>query len=150
MGVRRKHVFISSALKAVFPVVAEAGQHLADGLDAVSKVCFAGVVLKADDRRPQLIAGIHVVSDHALLGAHGVKVERARKVALHTVPRLIILPQHLIAAADGEHRKPIFNCGNELLRLFSAKIRHQHLLLKVLPAADEKQIVFGSFQLLTD
>ena len=67
------------------------------------------MIFKADDLTVQLVAGEHVVADHAVFGADGVEVERAGEVALRTVPRLIILPQHLIAAADGQHRQTVLD-----------------------------------------
>ena len=140
MGIGRENVFVACALRPVLAVVAVSLENFAERLHAGAEIRLAGVVFEADDLASGFIAREHIIADHTLLGADGVKIERAGKIALLAVPGLVILAQHLISAADGEHRHAVFNGGLQLGGLFTLQIVHQDLLLKVLPAADEEQI----------
>ena len=92
---------------------------------------------------------VHVVADHALFRADGVHIDRADEVELHAVPRFVILTEHLVAAADGEKHLLFFNSGADVLALPEARSQ-QHLLLEVLSAADEENVVLVHIERLTD
>ena len=149
--IRCEHVTIARALRFVLAVVAVALQHISQRLHARAEIGFTGVILEADhiDAR-QLVAGEHVIADHALLAADGVEVERAGEVALHAIPRFVILPQHLIAAADRKKGLSVLDGRPDLLRFGPAQIRKKHLLLEILTAADEKQIICRRIERLAD
>ena len=142
MAVGAEDVFIAHALGLVLAVVAEAGQHRPKGLHALSQPGFAAVVFKAHHQAPAALGAAPelVVSDHALLGAHGVEIYRADEVAALAVVGLIVVPQHLVAAADGQEGDAVVDGGTDLPILAPVQILQQHLLLEVLPAADEHQV----------
>ena len=152
VAVRAEDVLIAHALKAVLPVVAAAGEHLAERRHAAAEVGLAAVVFKADN---QTAAGLRQaleerVADHALLRPDGVIVDRADEITLLAVPRAVVAAEHLIAAADGQKRLAVGNGSLDLAALSGAQIGQEHLLLKVLTAADEKQIKLCEICLLAD
>ena len=98
----------------------------------------------------QVVALVHVISDHSILLAHGVEIQRAQKVALLSVPGFVVAAQNLIAAANGQKYLFIFDGSLDLRRFFAGEILEQHALLKVLAAANEKQVVFGRLQLIAN
>ena len=77
-------------------------------------------------------------------------VDRADEVQLVAVPGLVILAEHLVAAADREEHLFVLDRGADLAPLAGGKVAQQHLLLKILPAADEKDIVLCDIQRLAD
>ena len=152
MAVCAEDVLIAHALKAVLPVVATADEHLTERRHAASEVGLAAVVFKADDRTA---AGLRQaleerVADHALLRSDGIIVDRADEIALLAIPRAVVAAEHLVAAADGQKRFAVGNGSLDLAALSGAQIGQEHLLLKVLTAADEKQVKLCEIRLLAD
>ena len=152
MAVRAEHVVVAHALKTVLTVVAAAGEHLAERRHAAAEVGLAAVVFKADDRAA---AGLRQtlekeVADHALLRTDGVIIDRADEIALLAVPRAVVAAEHLVAAADGQKRLAVGNGGLDLVALSGFQVGQKHLLLKVLTAADEKQVELREIRLLAD
>ena len=152
MAVRAEDVLIAHALKAVLPVVAAADEHLAERRHAAAEVGLAAVVFKADDRTA---AGLRQaleerVADHALLRSDGIIVDRADEVALLAVPRAVVAAEHLVAAADGQKRFAVGNGSLDLAALSGFQVGQEHLLLKVLTAADEKQVKLCKIRPLAD
>ena len=150
VGIGREDVFVSCALRAILAVVAGTLEHPAEGPDAGAEIGLAGVIFKADDVAACFFAGEHIVADHPLLGADGVEIERAGKVALLAVPGLVVLAQHLIAAADGEHGHTVLDGGLELSGLLPFQVVQKDLLLKILAAADEDKVAVFRVELRTD
>ena len=140
MGIGCKNVFVVCTFRSVLSVVAIAFEYFAERLYTGTEIRLAGVVFKADDFAVCFFTGEHIIADHALLGADGVKIKRAGKVTLFAVPCFIVLAQHLISAADSEHRDAVFDGGLKFGGLLALEIVHQNLLLKVLPAADKNQV----------
>ena len=69
-----------------------------------------------------------------------MQIQRPDKIAALAVVSLVISAQHLKAAADGQEGDPVLNGGDNLPVLAPVQILQQHLLLKVLPAADKNQV----------
>ena len=110
------------------------------------------MVFKADDRAA---AGLRQtfkeeVADHALLRTNGVIIDRADEIALLAVPRAVVAAEHLVAAADGQKRLAVSDGGLDLVALSGFQVGQKHLLLKVLTAADEKQVELREIRLLAD
>ena len=152
MAVRAEDVLIAHALKAVLPVVAAADEHLAERRHAAAEVGLAAVVFKADDRTA---AGLRQaleerVADHAFLRSDGIIVDRTDEVALLAVPRAVVAAEHLVAAADGQKRLAVGDGSLDLAAFSGFQVGQEHLLLKVLTAADEKQVKLREIRLLAD
>lgn len=80
------------------------------------------MVFKAHHRlTAQVIALIHVVSNHSVLLPYGIEIQRTQKVALLPVPGFIVAAQNLIAAADGEEYLFILNGSLDFRRLFTGR-----------------------------
>ena len=60
------------------------------------------------------------------------------------------MPQHLVSAADGQHRNPIFNCSLQFGCFSAIEILQQDFLLKILTAANEDEVILGSIQHFSD
>ena len=150
--IRAEHVFVARTLGLVLAVVAVSGEHHAERGDLLAEIGLAGVVLEADDDHVAALRGgpEHIVADHALLCADGVHADGADEVELHAVPGLVVFAEHLVAAADGEKGLFLLDRGADVLRLAGGKVAQQHLLLEVLTAADEEDVVFVRVQRLAD
>ena len=142
MRVGAEDVLVAGALHTVLAVVAGACQHPTHGSHAAAQIGPAGVVLEAHHRRAvQFLTAEHIIADHAFLLPNGIEIQRPGEVALLTVPGLVIVPQHLIAAADAEEALAVLNGSFDLGGFLSLQIRQEHLLLEVLSAADKEEIV---------
>ena len=100
------------------------------------------MVFEADDNAAArgFAAFEFIVADHARFAADGIQIERADKVAALAVIGLVIAAEHLVAAADGQEGHAVCDGGSYFLRLAAVQIVQQHLLLEVLPAADEHEV----------
>ena len=110
------------------------------------------MVFKADDRAA---AGLRQafkeeVADHALLRTNGVIIDRADEITLLAVPRAVVAAEHLVAAADGQKRLAVGDGSLDLAAFSGFQVGQEHLLLKVLTAADEKQVKLREICLLAD
>ena len=145
MAVGAVHVFVPHALRAVLAVVAVTAQHRAERRERSAQARAPAVVFKPDD---DAAAGLFaepvgIVADEPLVGAFGRKVQNAGIVAPLSGRRAVAVAQKLIPAADAEKRFPVLRRGADVLRAPGAEIGEKHGLFKVLPAADEKEIVPG-------
>ena len=145
MTVRADEIFIAYALGSVLAVVAEARKHVSKRLDPAAKPCFAAVVLKADYRTAAGGVGASelIVADHTLPAADCVEIHRADKVAAYMVVGFVIAAHHLVAAADRQEGHAVLDRGFYFPVLAAVQIVKQHLLLKVLPAADKHYVAVG-------
>ena len=152
MRVGGEHVVVACALGLVLAVIAVALYHHAERRDILTEIGFARVILKADHDGAAALGrcAVHVVADHALFRADGVHIDRTDEVELHAVPRFVILAEHLVAAADGEKHLLLLNSGADVLALAGGEVAQQHLLLEVLSAADEENVVLVHIERLTD
>ena len=100
------------------------------------------MVLEADNDAAAGVFGAFelIVADHALLAADRVQLQRTDKITALAVIGLVIFAEHLVPAADREEGDTVVNGGLYLLAASPVQILKQHLLLKILPAADENKV----------
>lgn len=145
VAVGAEDIVIPHALSGVGAVVAIALQHGTQGLYARAQVGMAAVVLKAHHgAAPGGFAALEgIVAYHAGIGADGIVVHCADKVALVALVGLVIVAQHLEAAADAKEGLAILHSGYDLCLFATVQVLQQDLLLKILAAANEKQVEVG-------
>ena len=90
------------------------------------------------------------VADHALFRTDGVIIDRADEITLLAVPRAVVAAEHLVAAADGQKRLAVGDGSLDLAAFSGFQVGQEHLLLKVLTAADEKHVKLREIRLLAD
>ena len=152
MAVGTEDVLVMCALSLIFSVVAEADLYLRKGRYGTAEPGFAAVVFKADHDTAAAIrhATEDGVADHTGLGADGIEIQSADKIAADPVVGLIVLSKHLIAAADGEDGETILNGRPDFTVLAALQIRQKYLLLEILPTADKQEIKIAQMQDITD
>ena len=152
MAVGTEDVLVMCALRLIFSVVAKADLYLRKGRHGAAEPGFAAVVFKADYGTAAAIrhAAEDGVADHTGLGADGIEIQRADKIAADPVVGLIVLSKHLIAAADGENGEAVLNGCPDFTILAALQIRQKYFLLEILPSADKQEIKIAQMKDITD
>lgn len=152
MAVGTEDILVMCALSLIFSVVAEADLYLRKGRHGAAEPGFAAVIFKADHGTAAAIrhAAEDGVADHTGLGADGIEIQSADKIAADPIVGLIVLSKHLIAAADGEDGETILNGRPDFTVLAALQIRQKYFLLEILTSADKQEIKIAQMQDVTD
>src|SRR5439155_16697632 len=148
---RTEDVAIDRPFAADLTVIAEAGYHAAERLDAIAQECPPSVVLEADHRRP--VPFDHDIAYEALcLSARmdRMQVEDARAAQLFAFSRPVKAAHQLIAATDRQDRDIALNGFLQRLAFDLHEVLCDQPLLRILRTASENEIVFLGLQLITE
>src|SRR5690349_6639220 len=134
--VRADDPLAPAALGAVLAVVAGAGDHPPERLDAAAEPGAAGVVLEADHGAAVAAVDEHV-PDQARLAGHGLEVDEAGAGDVVALVPPVAVPEQLVAAAHGEHARAVGERLAQPRRLPDQLLRHQHLVAVLAPAEQD-------------
>src|SRR5829696_1870513 len=147
----------AGALGAVFAVVAEAQDHLAQGFQVVAEVGTAAVVLETDDLAPGAVLRTadarEDVADQALLVGSprlGVQIEDAYTRELLALGGLVGVAHELVPAADPEDDAPVLDDGPQVGALLAGEVLDEERLLPILTAAEEEEVAAGGVYALAE
>src|SRR6185312_9650810 len=133
------------ALTAVAAVVAVAMEHAAERAHALAEPGASGVVLEPDDRHGLSRAQLAVdgdVADHPRRSRLGDEVDEAGAADLVSLVAAVVVPEHLVAAADGEHPGAVVDRGPQPVGAADEVVLDQELIA-VLAAADVVEVGLG-------
>ena len=110
------------------------------------------MILKADHRAGPgfLTEAKGIILNHSCVRADSMEINGSEKFTFYPVMRLIIVSHHLIAAADAQKGLPILHRSLDFRSLAGVQIAKKDLLLEVLSASDEKQIIGSQILFLSD
>src|SRR4051812_42966341 len=138
MQVAADGVAIDRAFGAVSPVVAAADADAAHRLDAWPEGGQSTVVLEPDQLSPPALDDD--VADESLGSGDAGRVEQTDAGQRFGAVRPVLVPEELIAAADGEHGRTVFNRGPQRLALRPLQVTGDGDLLLVLAATPKEEI----------
>src|SRR5215212_3834771 len=138
MQVAADGVAIDCALGAVSPIVAATDADAAHWLDAWAERGQPAVVLEPDQLSP--LALDDDVADESLGSSDAGRVEQADAGQRFGGVRPVLVTEELIATADGEHRRAVFDRAAQRRALGSLQVAGDSGLLLVLAAAPEEEV----------
>src|SRR5438132_8089444 len=136
------------AFGAILAVVAGADYCSAEWPDARPQKRPTRMVLEAD-QRPSLAVQVGFdehVANVPLWAGHAADVKQTGAGQLLTLDGGVALAQQLIAAADRQQRRAVFDGLADSLAFLTQEIGRDHRLLAILAAAEEDQVCLGRIE----
>src|SRR5579859_233504 len=144
MQVGAKSIAIDASLRAILAVVAMSGEHSTKRLCAITQIGSPTMVLKADERAvPPAERHIADTARHALTPVDRPGVEDAQPRQFRSVSGTIEAGEQLVSSADGEHGHVPLHGGANVVTFHLAQVAGDLVLLFVLAAAYEEEIICG-------
>jgi hypothetical protein len=136
------NILIADTFRAVLSIVAAAADDSAERLHPFAEPGFSAVVfIPHDNAAPGLFLQLKaIIVDHTDICALCVEIDCSEIFAADAFMCLIVMTEHLIAAADGKKSLSILNRRLDVSSLAGPEILQQNLLFEILPSAYEKEI----------